>query len=271
MSRLPARPFLAPGFTVLTGPDRVRLVAGEDFRYTLSGPGLEGWLPAWLPALDGRRTAEEVLALLPEEQRAAGGQVLARLYGERVVLDGPAPAAHTPGRFALAVEGAGPLADGLRGQVRQAGGRAVAVLAQDRLDYDEVLRFNTRCLKGEAPWLWASTGPQGRGYVSPVFLPEAGPCLACLLGTFERLSPAPEIYADLIEHARAGRPIAPAPFPERGTRLLEELVLWKADLMGRAEPPAALFRLHVLEAEALEVTAHRVFVDPECPACGGRR
>jgi bacteriocin biosynthesis cyclodehydratase domain-containing protein len=271
MSRLPARPFLAPGFTVLSGPDRVRLVAGEDFRYTLSGPGLEAWLPAWLEGLDGGCTADELLALLPEEQRALGREVLAGLYGERVVLDGPAAAAHVPARSVPVVEGTGPLADALRAAAGDADGRVVKVLAQDRLDYNEVLHFNRRCLAGRAPWLWVTCGPSSRGYVSPSFLPNVGPCLECLVGHFVRLSPAPEIYDDLIAHARQGRPITPAPFPGHGARVLRELVLWKVELLGRDDPPAALFRLHVLEVATLEVTAHRVFRDPECPACEGRR
>ena len=46
-----------------------------------------------------------------------------------------------------------------------------------------------------------------------------------------------------------------------------------ADLTEEAGelPPAALYRLHALEVATLEVTAHRVFADPECPACRGRR
>ncbi len=276
MSRLPTRPCLAPGFTILPGPDRVRLVAGEDFRYTLTGPGLEAWLPAWLPALDGSRTAEDFLGLLPAERRDAARQLLARLYGERVVFDGPAAAAHTPARHILRPEGTGLLAERLRnpslalqacGQGVEA--RVVAVLAQDRLDYDEARRFNRRCLEGSDPWLWVTCGPLSRGYVSPVFLPDAGPCLACLLGHFERLSPAPEIYADLVEHARQGRPLAPAPFPERGLRILAELAAWKVEWLERRE--AAPFRLHVLETTTLEVTAHRVFADPECGECRARR
>jgi hypothetical protein len=113
MSRLPARPCLAPGFSILPGPDRVRLVAGEDFRYTLTGPGLETWLPAWLPALDGSRTAEEWLGQLPPERRDPARQLLARLYGERVVLDGPA-AAHAPAPHLLRPEGTGLLAEKLK-------------------------------------------------------------------------------------------------------------------------------------------------------------
>jgi bacteriocin biosynthesis cyclodehydratase domain-containing protein len=150
-------------------------------------------------------------------------------------------------------------------------GRAVTVLCQDRLDYDEALRFNGRCLGGEAPWLWVSSGAGSRGYVSPLFLADAGPCLACLLGHFRRRSPLPGLYDELIEHARRGGQVAPTPFPPRAATVLAQLVLWKAELLAEPDPPAALYRLHVLEVAALEVTAHRAFADPECPACQGRR
>src|SRR5262249_36115796 len=149
MSRLPARPFLAFGFTILPGPDRVRLVAGEDLRYTLTGPGLETWLPAWLAHLDGTRTAEELLALLPQERRGDALEVLAGLYGERVRGDGPAVPARVPARWAIRREGTGILADKLREAIRpgdDAGVRCIAVLAQARLDYALAQRFNRRCL-----------------------------------------------------------------------------------------------------------------------------
>jgi bacteriocin biosynthesis cyclodehydratase domain-containing protein len=274
MRRLPVRPCLAPGFTVLAGPDRIRLVAGEDFRYTLSAPGLGEWLPAWLGQLDGRHCLDEALALLPEDRRSAAQEVVARLYGERVLTEASAQAAHAADRYYLCIEGEGRLADMLRstsgaGQGGEA--KAAPVLAQDNLDYDAALRFNRRCLEGGSPWLWITCGPLARGYVSPAFLPDAGPCLACLLTHFERLSPAPEIYGDLIEHARRGLPIAPAPFPEAAMRLLGDLLLAKAQGLAQAEAPAALFRLHVLEVATLEISSHRVFIDPECTQCRGRR
>src|SRR5262249_25957750 len=50
----PRRPRLALPFTILTTQDKVQLVAGEDFRYTLAGPGLQDWLPDWLAGLNGR-------------------------------------------------------------------------------------------------------------------------------------------------------------------------------------------------------------------------
>jgi bacteriocin biosynthesis cyclodehydratase domain-containing protein len=270
---LPLRPCLALPFTVLAAPDRVRLVAGEDFRYTLEAPGLEKWLPGWLPTLDGRRTLAEAVAALPEELRAEARRLVGRLYGERVLIDGPAAAAHRPRRCRLAAEGSGPLRDALAGAAGDTdpGAEVVHVLCQDRLDYDEALRCNRRRLEGAAPWFWVTTGPLSRGYVSPAFLPDAGPCLECLLRGFRRLSPAPELYDDLADHAARGGAVAPAPFPAPAVALLLDVLRWKVALMEERDTPAALYRLHVLEVAELEVSAHRVFADPECPACCGRR
>jgi bacteriocin biosynthesis cyclodehydratase domain-containing protein len=274
MSRLPARPCLVPGFTVLSGPDRIRLVAGEDVRYTLTAPGLDGWLPGWLAALDGSRTLDELLSRLPEDRQEAARQVVARLYGERVLTEASTAASHRARSFQPQVEGTGRLAVALR-QAAAAGQGDVAgplpILAQDTLDFEEALQFNRRCLEGSAPWFWVTSGPQARAYVSPAFLPDAGPCLACLVSHFERLSPAPEIYYDLREHARCGLPIAAAVFPGRGVGVLCDLLLWKAEWLQEEAPPASLFRLHVLDVVTLEVSAHRVFIDPECLSCRGRR
>jgi bacteriocin biosynthesis cyclodehydratase domain-containing protein len=271
MHRVPSRPCLALPFTVLSGPGRVRLIAGEDFRYTLEAPGLEQWLPALLARSDGRSTLDELLTTLPPDGRTAAREVLARLYGERVLIDGSAPDAHRPAAFCVVLEGddlgfatSSPYSSDNASPV-------VKVLTQDRLDYEAAVRFNDQCLRGTAPWLWVSTGPLNRGYVSPVFLPDAGPCLACLLRHFQRLSPAPELYDDLQDHARRGRPVQPVPFPPHGKAMLRHLLQWKVELLQEPEPSAALFRLHVLEVASLDVSSHRVFCDPECPACSGRR
>jgi bacteriocin biosynthesis cyclodehydratase domain-containing protein len=142
------------------------------------------------------------------------------------------------------------------------------ILCQDRLDYEAALQFNHRCRASGSPWLWASTGAMSRGYVSPVFLPDAGPCLACLLRQFQRLSPAPEIYDALREQARQGQPIELVPFPAQGIEILKQLVLWKISWLSRPDPPPAFYRLHVLEIASLEVSTHRVWADPQCPECG---
>jgi bacteriocin biosynthesis cyclodehydratase domain-containing protein len=261
------RPRLALPFTVLTAPDTVRLVAGEDFRYTLSGPKLDTWLPAWLARLDGRTPLADLIQRLPDSHRAAARELADRLYGERVLIDGAAADAHKPTHYRLAIEGdAGWAID--EWPVMEPAARPLPTLCQDRLDYDAAIRFNRRNLEAGTPFLWATTGPMGRAYVGPLFLPKAGPCLGCLLTHFRRLSPAPDLYDALAAHARAGSPIAPVPFPPAGAAIVRQLLLWKADLAAEPDVHPALYRLHVLDSADLEVTAHRVFVDPECPACG---
>jgi bacteriocin biosynthesis cyclodehydratase domain-containing protein len=270
MSRLPCRPCLALPFTVLPGRDQVRLVAGEDFRFTLTGPSLETWLPGWLERLDGRRSLEEALAGLDPAHHDAARSLLERLAGERLVMEGPLELAPRPACTGLQLEGSGPLRTTLNGVAGVDTG-GIRVLAQDKLDLAEALAFNERCLKGGLPWLWVSCAALSRAYISPIFLPDAGPCLACLLGHFRRLSPLPDLYDELVSHARHGGAFVPAPFAEPGLGILAQLVRWKADLFGRPEPPAVVFRLHVLEAGSLEVSSHPVLLDPECPACYGRR
>ena len=265
----PRRPRLALPFTVLAEENTVRLVAGEDFRYTFTGPGIEEWLPPVLEGLDGRRTLDELARGLSGERSAALLGLLERLHGERVVVEGPAAAAHEATRYCIRAEGSGRLIDGL--ESRHGAGEALRVLCQDRLDYEEALRFNQRSLGGKTPWIWATYGPMSRGYVSPPFLPGAGPCLRCLVRHFQRLSPASEIYDGLIEHARRGGSVKPVSFPPEGVEILRQLVLWKASLLAEPEPPAALYRLHVLDVHAMEVSSHRVFADPECPDCLPRR
>src|SRR3954451_6851992 len=101
----PRRPRLALPFTILTAPDTVRLVAGEDFRYTLTSPGLDAWLPDLLAEFDGRTPLAEAIARLPTAHRAAAQEAVDRLYGERVLIEGTAPDAHTPARWRLLPEG----------------------------------------------------------------------------------------------------------------------------------------------------------------------
>lgn len=267
----PRKPRLALPFTVLTGPDRVRLIAGEDFRYTLEGAGLETWLPALLARMDGTFSLAELTGALAGERRTAFLEVIDQLYGERVLVDGAAAQAHPARPFRLAIEGEGPLTSLLEsGPPVEAGGPALAVLCQDRLDPGGALEFNREQLAGDAPWLWATTGPMKRGYVSPPFLPDAGPCLACLMGHFERLSPVPELYGELAEHAARGGAMPALPFPGEALAVMASLVRWKAASLAVAAPAAALYDLHVLEVDTMEVSTHRVFRDPECTACRRR-
>ena len=263
---LPRRPRLALAFTILTQPGIVRLVAGEDFRYTLAHAGLDEWLPGVLARCTGGETAEQLLGELPEPRRETLRRILLRLQGERVLVEGPAEAAHAARRCRWQIEGDGVLADRLRGVAAIEGG-PLTVLVQDRLDYDTALRCQRRSRTSGTPWLWVSTGALQRAYVGPLLLPDAGPCFGCLLRSFRRLSPVPEIYDALLEHARQGRPLTPADFPDEGVLILHGLVAWKLRLAEQETAPAPLYRLHVLEVATLEVSTHRILHDPECPEC----
>jgi bacteriocin biosynthesis cyclodehydratase domain-containing protein len=266
------RPRLAYPFTVLAEPGAVRLVAGEDYRYTLTGSGLERWLPDLLARLNGSTTLGALLADLPAEQRDAARALLERLYGERVLVDGTASEAHAPRPCLCVAAGQGALFDHVREtQTPDGEGACVRVLCQDRLDFGEALAGQREARRAGAPFLWASTGAMNRGYVSPVFLPDAGPCFGCLLGAFRRLSPAPELYDALLAHGEQRGAFTPAPFPDEGVAVLGALVAWKLGQLERGEPPAALYRLHVLELETMEVSVERVFLDLECPVCAGGR
>src|SRR5262249_52961136 len=158
---------------------------------------------------------------------------------ERVLTDGTAADAHAPAAFRLAPEGSASWAEGWEPGAAAAGARPLPALCQDRLDFDEALRFNGRCRQAGTAWLRARAGPLARAYVGPLFLPAAGPCLGCLLPHFRRLSPAPDLYDALADHARAGRPLAPAPFPPPAAAIVRQLLRWKADLAAQAEAPAA--------------------------------
>jgi hypothetical protein len=262
---------LAYPFTILNGADMVRLVAGEDHRYTLTAPGVEAWLPTLLELCRGHVPLDAALRSVPECERNAAIELVGRLYGERVLVEGNAREAHAARRYSVIVDGTGPLKDAVA--KRLASGEAppgpetpwLLVYCQDRLDYEAPLRQQSICLEARRAFLWVSYGAMSRAYVSPLFLPDAGPCFGCLLRSFERLSPAPEVYDALREHTRQHREVAPVDFPEAGRVILEGLVLWKRTEVERPEPDQGLYQLHVLERDHFEVTVHRVFKDPFCP------
>jgi bacteriocin biosynthesis cyclodehydratase domain-containing protein len=267
------RPRLALPFTVMADGDTVRLVAGEDFRYSLSGPDLGQWLPALLAGMNGKLTIEDLLSNLGEPYREPARSMIGRLYGERVLIDGSPAERHQAGMYRLAVEGSGALAESLQRELATptTEARPMHLLCQDSLDYESALRFNRQRLSESAPWMWASTGAMSRGYVSPVFLPDAGPCLACLVRQFQRLSPAPEIYDELREHVRRGAVVEPVPFSWEGVAILQQLIKAKQAWLTELNARPALYQLHVLETATLEISIHRVFPDPGCPDCGERR
>lgn len=269
------RPRLVGAFTIVPqGDDVVWLVAGEDVRLALRGDAIAGWLPALLRACDGRRTGDEVIALAPSAHQGEARDLIDGLAGERVLVDGGAVLAHQPVAVAWRVEGSGALADALRARapdVAPAERGELCVLAQDTLELAAALAVNAARraahVAGRPRWLWASTGPQARAFIGPLFLPDTGPCLACLVDHFRLRSPVPELYGLIAAHPG---PFAAAVFDPAALAVVADLVAWKLSLVAHAPAPAALYALHVIEVATLEVSSHRVLINPECPACATR-
>ena len=213
MSRL----VLALPFTVIAEPDTLRLIAGEDLRYTFRQRDIDRWGAALVEALRAPRAQEEALARVEASAREAARALLARLVEERVVVkDAPAPPAAA---YAVSVEGAPALCAAIRDALPSAPpeGPALAVLAQDTLDYAGALASGRAARARGDAWLWVSEGPLARGFVGPVLLPDGGPCFGCVLASFRRLSPAPELLDALLAHgARVARAPARAPDQRAG-------------------------------------------------------
>ena len=189
--------------TIIAVEDQVHLVCGEDVRYSVRAEGLAAPLADLLCKCDGRTPLDSLLRGLADDEIARARDLIDRLRGERILVDGPIEAAMEATAYRPAVEGSGPIAERLRCPASAL--PPVTVFCQDTLDYRAAMEFNRRRLSLEdGPWLWVTTGPVNRGYVSPVFLPDAGPCLACLLRHFQRLSPVPQLYDALTLHAERG-------------------------------------------------------------------
>jgi thiazole/oxazole-forming peptide maturase SagD family component len=78
----------------------VRLVAGEEFRYTLHSPALDRWLPRWLGSFENAAEWAPLLKQLPGEHQKQALEIITRLYGERVLLEGNGEHLHLPPRVA---------------------------------------------------------------------------------------------------------------------------------------------------------------------------
>lgn len=239
------RPRLAPHFTCVAAEGIVWLVAGEDVRYRVDPGGDPSWLRDAIARCDGTRTLDAVIAEVPVAMRADADDALRRLYEERVLVDGTAVQAH------VAVPSG-----------------AIELFVQDTLDHAALLAHNAIALAERRRWMWMSTGPGSRAYVGPLFVPDAGPCAACLLVHFKRLSPAPDLYDALIAHGEQGRSFAAAALPAAALEVTASLARWKLGLAAQPVGASALYALHVVEVGTLTVTSHAPIRDPECAACG---
>lgn len=250
-------------FTIIPEADCVRLIGGEDIRYTLRGPAIERWLPALLGDI-GTASAGGALASVPEAHRRAAESLITRLVSERVLVE--APPRPRPSPFRIEMVGAGALAEALRGRVQRAVEDApvLRVLVQETLDYGAALAFD-RAARREVPaWLWVTSGPAARALVSPVFLADGGPCAGCMLAAFRRLSPAAELYDALLAHGARGGAFAATPLSDEAASVVAALVAWKARALAEPDPPAAVFELHALELASFAISTHPLAIDPDC-------
>jgi bacteriocin biosynthesis cyclodehydratase domain-containing protein len=261
----PQRPRLAPAFTIAVDAAAVWLIAGEDLRYRLGVDDDPRWLAELLSRCDGSATFADLIESIAASRRSDAEATITRLYEERVIFDGTAEHAHTPGPSSYTLAGRSALAEAMRGRAADDG--VITVLAQDRLDYSELLNHNRAALAAKRRWMWITTGPGGRAYVGPLFVPDAGPCAECLLVHFKRLSPVPELYDLLLDHGAHGRRIAASPFPAEGIDVTVAIARWKLAMASESQPQPALYALHVINVADLTVSSHIPLGDPECPAC----
>src|SRR2546430_4236071 len=110
---VPKRVRFAFPFAILTRPDTVRLVAGEEFRYTLRSPSLDQWLPQFLRSFDREVEWRPLLNQLSAEREQQALEIIIRLYGERVLLGPNGQHQHTPSPVRWVVEGSGKLSERL--------------------------------------------------------------------------------------------------------------------------------------------------------------
>lgn len=258
-------------FTIITKQNTVKLIAGEDYRYTLTGANLDSWLPSLLAKIDGNKLTKEILENFDEPLKEQALAILERLYGERVLIENVVLKIATKENYKLEIFGSGKVYNLLQNLAEKDFNKdsknIIKILCQDRLDYQEILNFNQQRLMENSLFLWVSYGAMTRGFVSPIFFPNIGACLSCLITQFKHLSPTPEIYQELIEHAQSSKTIQAVNFPDYGVKMLEQLVLWKLSLLQETELPASIYRLHVLEISSLEISSHQVFIAPDCPGC----
>lgn len=263
-------------FTLVAGDGRLRLIGGEDVRLTLALEGLETWGPAALAPLHEGATADELAAKVAPAHRAPLAALLEELLGERVLVEIDAPFAPLA-RPNVAWSGDAGLSAALGAAWEPtpaegpAGGEEVRVFAQRTLDRTRAIEAATRARLDGAAFLWVSTGAVARSFVGPLIVPRDGPCLGCLFEIFQRRSPFADLHDELDAHAARGGSFAEASPGPLVTRVLSAIVAWKLEQARAPLPSAALFRLHVVEHEALEISTHPVARLDDCASCAAYR
>lgn len=239
--------------------------------------------------LDGRRTADELVAALDGEASAAEVRFALRRLEERgyVAETAPAPevagfwqalgadAARAAQRLAstpVAVRAVGgedpqPLAGALAeaGIVVQPEAALVVLATGDYLD-TALDAWNRRALREALRWVPIKPGGV-EPWIGPVFRPGAGPCWACLAHRIRHNRPV-EVY---LERRRGGRepllpPLVGLPAGRRAALGLAAVLVSSWIAAGGAGPLDD--RLYSLDLSRARIAEHPVERRPQCPACG---
>jgi hypothetical protein len=75
------------------------------------------------------------------------------------------------------------------------------------------------------------------------------------------------LYDSLLGHGASGGKFAASELPPEALVIVEQIVRWKCEQLRLPIAPPACYRLHVLELDTLEITLHRVLIDPTCSDC----
>src|SRR5271166_6198770 len=111
----------------------VHLVGGEDVRFSIRAKGLAAGFAALLKQCDGNTPVETLLLELPELDRPRARQLLDRLYGERILCDGPVELVAVPSaRYRPRLEGSGAMVQRLQSDTSAE--HEINILCQDTLD-----------------------------------------------------------------------------------------------------------------------------------------
>jgi bacteriocin biosynthesis cyclodehydratase domain-containing protein len=299
---LPTRPWLKPWYRVAETERGVAVEYAQRI-VAFEGAGARRLLPELLPLLDGTRTERDLVARLGEARAPAVRHALEVLAGARLLedggerRDGGGMLSEEAARFVAAVGGGTveTARERLRGSsVAVAGtsrtalevarllrlcGAAVgqaalerpaarrvdasfAVVAPAPAEAPLVAGWNESALEGRAAWLLVAPFDGRFAAVGPVFVPGETCCFECLrLRRVAGLDYADEFWA-LERRSAPERSCAPVDAVCAG---LAATATVRALAGGGRELAGAFLALEL--GAPVELTYHRVFRVPRCPAC----
>ncbi len=295
---VPALPYLGPWYRVASGSRTVVLEHGQRI-VRLEGGAAERLLPALLPLLDGRRTVDEIVAVLGEPARPAVEQALGALAAHGVLEEGPPVPDGVPRPVAGAAEllaslrpGSRPVAETARAiagcsvavagdggagielarllraagvDVRRADGiepdADLVVCAPSGSDLHRLRDWNAQALESRVAWLQVLPFDGRYASVGPLYLPADTCCYECF-----RLRRAANLEGGaepLLDAVPARSPSAPP---------LEAIIGGLAALLVASWlvhddhfAPGAFYALELVPTIALSL--HHVYRVPRCSAC----